>query len=107
MIEFKKIGSFLRLEKLKKNGPIPLYDLKPERISFSRKIVENFIGLVILICSKNLIKKLFSNINSNFLGFVFKILRQFWKRISKPTKRKGLNNIKFTSISNSRLKEFF
>ena len=107
MIEFKKIGSFLRLEKLKKKGPIPLYDLKPEKISFLRNIIEKFIGLIIIICSKKLIKKLFSNINSNFMGYIFKILRQFWKKISKPTKRKGLNNIKFSTVSNSRLKEFF
>ena len=107
MIEFKKIGSFLRLEKLKKKGPIPLYDLKPEKVSFSRKNIEIFINLIIIVCSKNFIRKLFSNINSNLLGYMFKILRQIWKKISKPTKRKGLHNVRFIRVSNTRLREFF
>ena len=44
--------------------------------------------------------------NSKILGFVFKIVRQLWKSITKPTKRKGLNNIKIIEVNNKRVKEF-
>ncbi len=106
MIEFKKIGSYLRIEKLKKKGPVPLYDLKPKNISLLRRLIEFFIGLIILTASKNSVKSFFSFINSNLLGFFFQILRQIWKKITKTTKRKGLNKIKFTKIKNERLREF-
>ncbi len=106
MIEFKKVGSYLRIENLKKKGPVPLYDLKPNEISLLRKLIENFIGLVIKFTSKKSVGNLFSFISSNLMGYLFQILRSFWKKISKPTKRKGLNNIKFVKIKNIRLNEF-
>ena len=46
MIDFKKIGSYLRIKKLK-NGPVPEYDLKPNSISIKRKLIEYIIGLVL------------------------------------------------------------
>ena len=106
MIEFKKVGSYLRIEKLKKRGPVPLYDLEPINISYLRKFIEKIIGLIISIASNKIIKSLFSLINSKILGFVFKIVRQLWKSITKPTKRKGLNNIKIIEVNNKRVEEF-
>ena len=106
MIEFKKVGSYLRIEKLKEKGPVPLYDLEPSNISWMRKKIELFIGLIISIASNKKAKNLFSLFNSNLMGFVFKIIRQIWKSISKPTKRKGLDNIRIIKIKNKRLKEF-
>ena len=38
MLEFKKIGSYLKNKKIVKKGPVPLYDLKPASISFQRKL---------------------------------------------------------------------
>ena len=105
MIEFKKIGSFLRIEKLKKNGPVPLYDLEPQNVSLLRRFIEKFIGVIIYIFSQPLTKNLLSSINSNLMGYLFKILRSTWKFISKPTKRKGLSNIKFIKSPNKRLNE--
>ena len=106
MIEFKKIGSYIRIQKLKKKGPVPLYDLKPNYVSFSRKIVEDFIGFIIFIFSKPSVKYLFSFINSSLMGYLFQIIRSLWKYISKPTKRKGLNNIKLENSINKRVNEF-
>ena len=106
MLEFKKVGSYLRLKKLEKKGPIPLYDLEPRNISFLRKMIESFIGFIISIASNEIVKKLFSLINSKFMGFIFKIIRQLWKSITKPTKRKGLNNLKLTKVENKRVEEF-
>tara|TARA_Y100000389_G_C17453234_1_gene516257 strand:- start:657 stop:2039 length:1383 start_codon:yes stop_codon:yes gene_type:complete len=107
MLEFKKVGSYLRIEKLKKNGPVPLYDLKPTDVPFLRRSIESMIGLIISTASNNFIKSFFSIIGSSFMGYLFQLLRKFWKFLTKTTKRKGLKNIKFTKVSNSRLNEFF
>lgn len=106
MIEFKKIGSYLRIEKLKKKGPVPLYDLKPKYVSFLRRQIEFFINLIIYIASNNSVRSFFSFINSNIMGYFFQVLRDIWKKTTKTTKRKGLNKIKFVKIKNQRLKEF-
>ncbi len=107
MLEFKKVGSFLRIEKLKKKGPVPQYDLEPVNVTFSRRLIEIIIGIIISFASINIIKSSFSFINSNFMGYLFQSLRKFWKHMSKPTKRKGLKNLKFIKVNNNRLKEFF
>ena len=106
MLEFKKVGSYLRIEKLKKKGPVPLYDLEPQNISFLRKYIESLIGFIISLASNKSVKSIFSLINSRFLGFIFKFIRQIWKSITKPTKRKGLDNIKIISVKNKRVEEF-
>ena len=106
MLEFKKVGSYLRIEKLKKKGPVPLYDLEPQNISFLRKYIESLIGFIISVASNKSVKSIFSLINSRFLGFIFKFIRQIWKSITKPTKRKGLDNIKIISVKNKRVEEF-
>jgi len=107
MIEFKKIGSFLRVKKLKKNGPVPLYDLKPTDITFSRRFIEFIIRIIISTASNNITKSFFSIIGSSIMGYLFQFIRKFWKFVTKPTKRKGLKDIRFTKINNKRLKEFF
>ena len=106
MIEFKKVGSFIRIEKLKRKGPVPLYDLKPMNVSLLRRQIEFFIGLIILTASNKIVRLFFSFINSNLMGYFFQILRDVWKKITKTTKRKGLNKIKFIKVKNERLKEF-
>ena len=90
----------------KKRGPVPLYDLEPKDISPLRKKIESLIGLIILIASNKKIKFLFSLINSKLMGFIFKIIRQMWKSITKPTKRKGLDNLKILKVKNKRAEEF-
>tara|TARA_B100000035_G_scaffold314628_1_gene331489 strand:+ start:797 stop:2176 length:1380 start_codon:yes stop_codon:yes gene_type:complete len=106
MLEFKKVGSYLRIEKLKNKGPVPLYDLRPSNITFLRRLIETVIRIIILFTSNNKIKFIFSFINSNYMGYLFQSFRKIWKNITKPTKRKGLKNLKFTKDNNNRLKEF-
>ena len=83
-----------------------MYDLRPKNVSLLRRQIEFFIGLIILTASKNSVRSFFSFINSNLLGYFFQILRKIWKKITKTTKRKGLNKIKFINIKNERLREF-
>jgi coenzyme F420 hydrogenase subunit beta len=106
MLEFKKIGSYLRIEKFKKKGSVPLYDLKPADVTLLRRLIESMIGLIILACSNNFIRSFFSIIGSSFMGYLFQLLRKFWKFLTKTTKRKGLKSIKFTKVNNNRLNEF-
>ena len=106
MLEFKKIGSYLRIEKFKKKGSVPLYDLKPANVSLLRSLIESMIGLVILAFSNNFIRSFFSIIGSSFMGYLFQLLRKFWKFLTKTTKRKGLKSIKFIKVNNNRLNEF-
>ena len=73
MIDFKKFGYYLKIEKLKKKGPVPLYDLRPKNVSLLRRQIEFFIGLIILTASKNSVRSFFSFINSNLLGYFFQI----------------------------------
>ena len=106
MIEFKKIGSYLRIKKFKKKGPVPIYDLKPNLISIKRKLIESIIGLIISLSSKKLTRLFFSYISSNIMGLLFQSIRNTWKSLTKTTKRKGLSKIKFSEVKNNRLKEF-
>ena len=92
MIEFKKIGSFLRLEKLKKNGPVPEYDLKPNSISIKRKLIEYIIGLAISLSSKKLTRLFFSYISSNIMGPLFQFIRVLGKVLPKQQKKRFISN---------------
>lgn len=105
MLEFKKIGSYLRLKSLKKKGPIPNYDLKPLNVSFIRQIIELMIGFIINFCSIKIVQRIFLAFNPKILGYIFEFLRTIWKKFSKTTKRKGLNNLKFSKLTNKRLEE--
>ncbi len=106
MLEFKKIGSYLRIRKLSKKGPVPLYDLKPSHVSAQRKLIEEIIGLIIRLAASKKTKNIFSLVSSNILGFIFELLRKIWKSITKPTKRKGFLKRNFIEIKNDRLEEF-
>ena len=86
---------------------MPLYDLKPTDITFSRRLIEFIIRIIISTASNNITKSFFSIIGSSIMGYLFQFIRKFWKFVTKPTKRKGLKDIRFTNINNKRLKEFF
>jgi len=97
MLDFKKRGSFVRLNWQRKLGRrIPDYGYRPAHISFSRKIVEVFITSIFLICSTKALKKFVELLPISIIGPIFNVLRISWKKISKPIKRKGLENIEIT-----------
>ena len=72
----EKVGSFLRIEKLKKKGPVPQYDLEPVNVTF-QETNQIIIGIIISFASINIIKSSFSFINSNFMGYLFQSLENF------------------------------
>jgi coenzyme F420 hydrogenase subunit beta len=96
MIEFKKRGSFIRIGMRRFFGlAVPSFGYQPERIPLSRKLVEGFIVLALLLGRTPLARRLVEWIPLQILGPLFNVLRHAWKRISKPTKRKGLAEVPY------------
>ena len=96
MLDFKKRGSFIRLNWRKALGKkVPEYGYYPKHIPLSRKFVEVIISSIFFIGSTGPARKIVEFIPISILGPFFNILRQSWKAISKPSKRKGLRDLEF------------
>jgi coenzyme F420 hydrogenase subunit beta len=96
MLDFKKRGTFLRLNAQKASGkPIPEFGYRPSQIPFARKIVEKVLSVLFSVGQHSISRKLVSLIPVSLLGPLFDVLRKTWKSVSKPTKRKGLKQIDF------------
>ena len=95
MLDFKKRGGFIR-NKIKKL--IGLHSLNngyhPINISLSRILIEVIISSIFIFGRTKFSRWLISKIPESFIGPIFNNLRLFWKRISRPTKRKGLSEYK-------------
>lgn len=93
MFDFKKRGAFIRM-KFRKFffKKVPEYNIQPEKIDFSRILVEMFISTVMVLCSTWLARRIIQAIPIHVSGKLFNFIRIRWKTISKPTKRKGLLN---------------
>lgn len=97
MFDFKKRGAFIRIKMRKLFfKKAPKYNIKPEKIAFSRIMVELFISSVMAVCSTWLFRKIIQIIPIEVSGRLFNFIRIRWKTISKPTKRKGLSGIKYS-----------
>jgi coenzyme F420 hydrogenase subunit beta len=95
MLDFKKRGGYLRNRWRKKLGlSAPDYGIQPTKMPGSRIIVEIIINLIFLTARNRLARKIVQLIPERYLGPVFNNLRLFWKKVSKPTKRKGLADFK-------------
>ena len=93
MLDFKKRGGWIRNKWRKSIGkPAPDYGYRPKQIPISRYLVEIVISIIFLFGRLNLLRWLFSKIPESIIGPVFNFLRLSWKKMSRPTKRKGLSN---------------
>ncbi len=97
MLDFKKRGSFIRNSWKRVQ---PDYGYKPEHIPFSRILVEWCLRIFFGIGKLRLARWTVEHISIRIIGPMFNALRKTWKKISKPTKRKGLRETKFTLTSN-------
>ncbi|HEC34679.1 MAG TPA: coenzyme F420 hydrogenase [Chloroflexi bacterium] len=96
MLDFKKRGAFIRLqwrEAMGKQGPD--YGYRPTSIPLERKMVELVILLIFGICRTRFSRRLIELLPLGLVGPVFEVLRRAWKKVSKPTKRKGLGHVSF------------
>jgi coenzyme F420 hydrogenase subunit beta len=96
MLDFKKRGSFIRLAVQQRQGmPVPDFGYRPEKIPLSRWLVEAVISGSFLIGRQAWARWLVSKLPMELVGPTFNFLRKTWKGLSKPTKRKGLAEVKF------------
>ncbi len=97
MLDFKKRGSFIRNSWRKFFGlRAPEYGYSPQAIPVSRFFIEAIISVIFLICRTRVARRIIEKLPINFVGPIFEFIRVAWKRISKPTKRKGLMRMRFT-----------
>ena len=92
MIDFKKRGSFIR-NSWKKIRPD--YGYSPEKIHFSRILVEIVISTIFKIGQLKISRWVVEQIPLGILGPIFNKIRLKWKGMSRTTKRKGLSDSKF------------
>lgn len=97
MFDFKKRGAFIRSTWRRAIGlPSPSYGYEPASIAISRYLVEAVISLVFAICRTEFSRKIIEKVPIKLIGPAFNLMRKSWKMISKPSKRKGLLQMKFT-----------
>ena len=96
MLDFKKRGTFIRLQWQKKQGkPIPQFGYKPESIPMMRQWVEVVISGSFAIGRLSIARWFVTQLPLALVGPAFNGLRKTWKSLSKPTKRKGLGKTNF------------
>ena len=97
MLDLKKRGSFIRFDRRARQGlPIPDFGYRPATITKERRRVERILGLIFAIGRTSFARAIVVRIPLPIVGTTFNILRKTWKRLSKPTKRKGLAELEFT-----------
>ena len=91
MLDFKKRGGFIRNKIRKALGlQSPDNGYSPVNIPLVRIFVEIIISSIFLVGQLSVSRWLISKFPESFIGPIFNKLRLLWKRISRPTKRKGL-----------------
>ena len=97
MLDLKKRGSFIRFDRRARQGlPVPDFGYRPATITRERRRVERVLGLIFAIGRTRWARGIVVRIPLPIVGTTFNILRKTWKRLSKPTKRKGLAELEFT-----------
>lgn len=96
MLDFKKRGTFIRLAVQHRLGqPVPEFGYRPARVPLSRWLVEGVISGSFWVGRWRWARWLVSKLPIEVVGPTFNWLRLTWKGISKPTKRKGLAEVRF------------
>jgi coenzyme F420 hydrogenase subunit beta len=93
MIDFKKRGSYIRNRMRKMlNLKAPDFGYKPTRIGLSRILVEVVISSIFVLGKTPLFRLFLYLLPERVIGPLFNFLRLKWKKISKKTKRQGLES---------------
>ncbi len=96
MLDFKKRGSFLRLDAQRRRGlPVPDFGYRPAAIGRARRQVEGVIGAAFAVGRRRWARCLVEALPLGLVGPAFNALRKGWKSASRPTKRKGLAEVEF------------
>lgn len=101
MIDFKKRGSYLRLEAQRRRGlPVPEFGIRPARVPWDRRLVERVLGAVFALGRQAWARSILERLPVEWVGPAFDFLRKRWKAVSKPTKRRGLAEAPFVVTRN-------
>ncbi len=93
MLDFKKRGGWIRNNWRRAFGKSsPDYGYRPKKIPVSRYFVEIIISLIFMVGRLKFSRWLVTKIPESIIGPIFNFLRLNWKKLSRPTKRKGLSN---------------
>ena len=93
MLDFKKRGGWIRNQWLRAIGKTaPDYGYRPKTIPISRYFVEIIISVIFILGRFKFSRWLVTKIPESIIGPVFNFLRLNWKKLSRPTKRRGLSN---------------
>lgn len=91
MLDFKKRGAFIRLDRRARRGkPTPVYGYRPQNLTLKRKGVELVIAALFAVCGTAWARRLVEFVPISIIGPLFNRLRLAWKQLSKPVKRQGL-----------------
>jgi coenzyme F420 hydrogenase subunit beta len=106
MFDFKKRGAFIRLEGQRKRGlPIPAYGYWPDRIGAARRLMEAIPAVLFWFGRKKAGKWLLERVPVNLAGRLFVLIRLNWKRVSRPTRNRGLATMRFHPVPGNRWQE--
>lgn len=99
MLDFKKRGAFIRMARRKRRGfQVPELDYFPSFVPFTRKAIEMAISGFFRLGSNRIARWLLPKLPLVLIGPAFNALRISWKRLTKPTKRRGLTAMNFTIV---------
>lgn len=96
MIDFKKRGSFIRMQWRKEKGlPVPNFGYHPVDIPASRYRAERIISFFFWVGKQPWARWIVEHLPLHVIGPVFNWLRLTWKKVSKKEKRAGLHQTRF------------
>ncbi len=96
MLDFKKRGAFLRMERRRARGEaVPRYGFAPTGIPWKRRLFEGLLGMLFWICRQPVARWCLERVPIAWVGGVFSRARLGWKRITRGAKRGGLRETVF------------
>ena len=96
MLDFKKRGSFIRMQWRRARGQaVPDYGYAPVQIPWARYAVELVISTIFAVGRTRIARRIVERVPITILGPLFNTARKRWKQLSKPVKRNGLATTRF------------
>lgn len=96
MLDFKKRGAFLRMDRRSARGQaVPEYGFRPTFIPWQRRAFEYVLAFIFWTCSLRISRWSVEHFPVRITGRLFEQARQLWKRLTRTTKRKGLGHVEF------------
>lgn len=103
MLDFKKRGAFLRMERREKQGgAIPDYGFRAVDIPWQRRGFEWLLALLFWMCRQPAARWAVERFPVRITGELFERARRGWKRMTRTTKRRGLTDVQFTTTGDGR-----